>query len=441
MSAESGITLKNVPEIVTAQPLVVPEIAKTVLRMLVLIGLVSFGILMVFGKIQEAWLSFHVNSFYWFGLAAASSGFAAVFTICNAEWSRPLRRVFESASVYLYYGIVPFLFVYIAGGYKDIFLWAVHPLEGGKGLWLSAPFFYLRDSLAILLLVYLSRKVIFLSIRQDIAAIRGGLTGVAKEQLSRWFGAEFDQYVTNSSAEAEIRESARVKGKLSPGVVAAYAGVMSLLGFDQMMSVDPYWVSTLFGAFLFMSAVYITMAWNSIGVAFLRTIHPLFKARITNKSLHDLGKLLFGFGIFWAYLFWSHYLTIWYGNMPEETQWLILRARLEPWHSFAWLVLWGCFLYPFMFGLSKDAKQIPHLLFVTASVVAISIWLLQYLIVVPSHFPNEIPINIFDFGISMGFAGTFLLLAISYLERVPLIPFGDLYFQPERGPLGEIDYN
>jgi len=150
---------------------------------------------------------------------------------------------------------------------------------------------------------------------------------------------------------------------------------------------------------------------------------------IKRKTLHDLGKLLFGFGIFWAYLFWSHYLPIWYGNMPEETAFIILRLRVAPWRDLAWLVLGMCFIIPFMMGLSRDLKQVPVLLACTGIISSIGLWLMMYLLFAPTIYPDHIPVGMMDVAVGIGFVGLFALSAARYLERNPLIPFGDLYLE------------
>src|SRR5262249_36924478 len=158
-----------------------------------------------------------------------------------------------------------------------------------------------------------------------------------------------------------------------------------------------------------MGAVYLAMAWNSMWVGLVRSSHPLFTLKVERRTLHDLGKLLFGFGIFWTYLFWSHYLPIWYGNMPEETQYIILRLREQPWHDVAWMVLAMCFIIPFLLGLSRDVKQTPPLLFCTGMIVACGLWLEHYLLFTPSLYPHEIPFNVTDIAVTLGFFGAFLL--------------------------------
>jgi hypothetical protein len=312
-------------------------------------------------------------------------------------------------------------------GKGELFEWA-HIEIKGKGQWLNPHFVYARDIIGIVLLALLAKRVVYHSVRRDIGAIRGGLAGGDRDKRSRWLDKSYDSYMVGWEGETvgEIRKTTDKMGRLSPVVVIVYSLVMTMVAFDQLMSVDPHWFSTLFGVLVFMSAVYVAVAWVSMASGMAREVHPLFRSKVARSTLHDLGKLLFGFGIFWAYMFWSHYLPIWYGNLPEETAWVIVRLRLEPWHRLAWMTLGACFIVPFLIGLSRDVKQMPSLLAGTGAIVAFGIWLQMYLLFVPTLSPMYIPLGIRDILITLGFMGVFLLSCASFLGKVPLIPFGDM---------------
>lgn len=430
MSHGGFLTRSDIPDIVRAKPFVLPSTMKFILMGMVVLGILGFGVGIVQGDVVHTWTSLQVNFLYWLCLAAASSCFSAALHICNAQWVRPIKRLFESGSNFFLFS--PIFLVILFFGHTHLFVWSHEPIAG-KEAWLSSNFVFIRDILALCFLVFLGRKQIFFGLRRDFLAVRGGLTDLPKDEISRWQASSYDKYAQHLSSDpvSDIQKTSDSMGRLSPWIIFFYAVVMSLIAWDQEMSVDPHWYSTMFGGFVFMGAVYLAMAWCSMIVAMARTIHPLYRSKVTRKTLHDLGKLLFGFGIFWAYLFWSHYLPIWYGNMPEETQWIILRLRLEPWHSFAWFVLGACFIIPFLLGLSRDVKQVPQLLFATGVIVAIGLWLQHYLLFAPTLFPNYIPISAIDICITLGFMGLYLLSAGAFLERVPLMPFGDLYQKPK----------
>lgn len=428
--ALSTVTKRDVPTIVAAPRIEFSLLTKGFCFALIAIGVASFALGLTSGvksDVVTSWATFHLNAVYFFGLSMAATGFSAVLHICNGQWARPIRRIFESASNYALWAFVPFVAIYIFGA-DHLFVWT-HEAIAGKGNWLTKNFLYPRDIIGMLVLAVLARKVVFLSIRRDVGAIRSGLTGLNGEEIARWSDASYDKYVADwgDDDEAELKKTTGKMGRLSPAVVIVYALVMSFVAFDQLMSVDPHWYSTLFGVLFFMSSVYIGVAFVAISIYFLRNSHPLYFQKLQPRTLHDLGKLLFGFGIFWAYMFWSHYLPIWYGNMPEETLFIMARLREQPWHDFAWAVLAMCFIIPFLLGLSRDVKQIPLLLCLTGVIAAIGIWLQFYLLFVPSLYPDVIPLGFRDIGITLGFLGVFILSVGCFYKRAPLIPVGDLY--------------
>jgi hypothetical protein len=434
-------TKSDIQKIVEAEPFRANKLFKASLFMFVLVGALSFlqGIIAGGDAKVHSWMSLHVNFMFWFGLAAASSGFAAVFHICNAQWSRGIKRIFESAFPFLF--ISPLFIVILYFGAYDLFEWARHPVHG-KEMWLSPLFLYARNFVGVCLLIWCFSIVIRSSLGIDITAIRKGLVTVGKERpaYSRWMNQEF------SSCEAEGVDSEKsIRGlydrmsRFSPVCVIVYACAMSLIAFDFLMSVDPHWYSTMFGGFYFMSSVYAAVAFVSFIAVFLAIYHPVFKSAIKRKVLHDLGKLLFGFGIFWAYLFWSHYLPIWYGNLPEETGYIILRLREYPWRSLAWLILGMCFIVPFFLGLSRDLKQVPALLSLTGLIVLLGLWLQYYLLFAPGIYPSSVEIIFRDVGVALGFLGLFSLGVLYYLEKYPLIPFGDLLIDTSDHYLRELD--
>ncbi len=421
----SPVSLKDAKAICEAGPLKAPIWLKALLFILILVGAGTF-FLKYGGDKRAALVSLQVNFIYWFLLSAAASCFAAVFQICNAQWSRPLRRVFESAHVFLLFSVLPMIALYFNAG--ELFQWVHEPAIGKEG-WLTPKFLYSRDLIAILIFVLLAKKLISYSVSRDIGAIRGGLVDISSDAKERWANKRYDRYVSGfgSNTKQAIAEVTGNMGRLSPVLIIVYSLVMSLVAFDQIMSVDYHWYSTLYGVLYFMGGAYLTFAWVGISVPWLRKFHPLFKAKIERRTLHDAGKLLFGFGIFWAYMFWSHYLPMWYGNIPEETGWVIIRLRQEPWHTLAWTVFGLCFIVPFFLGLSRDVKQVPFLLAATGTIVAVGLWLQQYILFAPTLYPENIPLDLMDIGIYAGFMGAFLLCCFSYLEKVPLMPFGDLY--------------
>ncbi len=422
MAHGSNFTAEDIKDVLEAEPLKIPSWFRLTLYILAVCGLLSFLIELFAGDTKRAWMALQVNMLYWIVVSAGSCCFTAVFHICNAQWARPIRRIFESSV--LFFSLTPILLVVMYFGHDYLFVWA-HQQPPGKGPWLTSNFVFLRDIIGLLVLGWFARKAVKLSINRDLSSLKSLKLNLSSEATKRWT----DEKLTKCSGltgECTAEKNSHLLSRFSPVVVMAYAYILSFIAWDQLMSVDPVWYSTLYGALYFMTGVYLAMAFCSMLVGICTVNNELFLSKIKRKTLHDLGKLLFGFGIFWAYMFWSHYLPIWYGNLPEETAWIILRLREEPWRNLAWLVLGMNFFIPFFLGLSRDVKQVPQLLFATGAIVAIGCWFQMYLLFAPTLYPHTIAIGFVDYALGIGLLAVYFLLAVKFLSKVPLIPFGDL---------------
>jgi hypothetical protein len=238
--------------------------------------------------------------------------------------------------------------------------------------------------------------------------------------------------------EAEREASARRTRFLAPIICLAYAFGFSLIAFDQVMSLTPTWFSNLFGAFFawggFLSAVSVTAL-----LAVLHRDYPGLEGEITTSRLHDLGKMIFAFSIFWMYLFFSQYLVIWYGNLPEETQ--FFGARLgteflkdtwywagwwdrvwgEPWVKvtlFAWICIW---VIPFWTLLGQRPKKTGWFLATIATVSAFGFWIERNVLIWPSLVPENTWafLGVVQIGTALGFLGLFALTLLFFMRRFP----------------------
>jgi hypothetical protein len=195
------------------------------------------------------------------------------------------------------------------------------------------------------------------------------------------------------------------------------------------MSLDPHWYSTLFGGYYFIGSFYC-----GIVVLYLLALASMdsrsFGAYISPRQLHDLGKLVFAFSLFTGYLFYTQFLVIWYGNLPEETKYVILRVKLSPWEPLAWLSLFMIFLIPFVVLLSRRIKlrRVPMILL--SVMILAGMWLERFILVVPSVWKQgNIPIGLLEVLITAGFVGLVALCLTLFLRRVPIVPISDPLFR------------
>src|SRR5436309_496259 len=203
-------------------------------------------------------------------------------------------------------------------------------------------------------------------------------------------------------------------------LIVGFAFGHSLLAFDLMMSLAHKWVSNLFGAFYFMgSFLAALMALAVIAIALRRRMG--LAQLISAKQLHDLGKLCFGFTVFWAYLMWAQFLVIWYGNLPEETYFIFYRL-IGPWRPVGVAVFLLVFVVPFIGLLGVRPKRYPPTFLAFALVSLAGIWLERYLEIVPSINGGAGPaIGLPEAGVTLLFAGLFLLAMGWFATRYPMI--------------------
>src|SRR5216110_1344591 len=282
------------------------------------LGAAGFWWALTTGQAPRAWQAYHVNFMFWVGLAQGLVVFAATQKLAKGHWSGLLIRFAEAAVGFLATALV--LYVGLFLGRSHIFTW-LHEPRPDVGPWLTEKFFFLRNGVILAALAWLSWRFV----RHDMAPDRSELAdGHPAERL-----AGRDQIA---------REAA--------WLIVGYAFGYSLLAFDLIMSLAHKWVSNLFGAFYFMgSFLAALMALAVLTIALRRRMG--LDALFSSKQQHDLGKLCFGFTVFWAYLMWAQFLVIWYGNLPEETFFIFYRL-IGPWKPLGVWVFLLVFVVPFI---------------------------------------------------------------------------------------------
>jgi Ni/Fe-hydrogenase subunit HybB-like protein len=143
---------------------------------------------------------------------------------------------------------------------------------------------------------------------------------------------------------------------------------------------------------------------------------------LTNEEhLHDLGKFQFAFSIFWTYLWFSQFMLIWYANIPEET--IYFKARYQGAYSaIFWLNLILNFLAPLLIYMRRNSKRNYTLVTFMSALILFGHWINFYQMVFPSLFPGKVEMNLFDFGVALGFLGVIMFIAGKTMTKHSLIP-------------------
>ena len=181
-------------------------------------------------------------------------------------------------------------------------------IVAGKIAYLNRPFFIVRVVLYLLVWTFVAGRLWRLSLLQDLT--KDPAISARQRHLSAW-------------------------GLPAVGLTTAFAS------FDLLMSLDPHWFSTIFGVYFFAGAFMSAFALTAVCMTLFQRAGML-RGTVTAEHYHDLGKLMFGFVVFWAYIAFSQYMLIWYGGIPEETIWF--QHRLEHgWREFSGVLLIGPF--------------------------------------------------------------------------------------------------
>lgn len=383
--------------------------------LLAVVGAVLFAVALTGDGAERAWQAFHVNWLFFTGLAGGSVAITAVHKIVKAKWSGMILRFSQAAVAFLPVSLVGLLLIFTVGydavyGHMDEQL---HSLPHGKAVWLSHGFMLGRLGVALAALTALAWALVRADMVPDLFLARGR-ADARRNRVFDALAAGFD-----GSPEARDRQHARID-RLAAIFIPVYALGFTLIAFDMIMALQPHWFSNLLGGFYFMASflgAHMLLVFLMLHGERQTGIHDL----ISPKQRHDLGKLCFGFTVFWAYLMWSQFLVIWYGNLPEETGFVFSRLW-GPWRPVGTAVFLGMFLIPFagLLGVAPKKNRLTLALFAGISLGAL--WLERYLLVLPSvtaeHGP---PFGLPEAAATIGFTGLFLLSYGIFARTFPMV--------------------
>jgi hypothetical protein len=371
-----------------------PGSLKTICVAFVLIGIATFAGALATDP-TRAWASFVQNHFYFMSLGLGGIFFAAIQWLTGAMWSAPVRRLSEAFSAYLPVSLLTLAALYF--GLRHIYIWAdpahVHGdlvLEQKAG-YLSPVFFIVRNLVGLGILTFLASKLVGNSVAQD--SDRGNYAWTARNR------------------------------KIVPGFLILFGLLFTMASFDQMMSLDPHWYSTMFGVYCFAGLFYSTLASVTLLALYLRSKGKL-DGILNDNHVHDMGKFMFAFTVFWAYIGFCQFLLIWYANLPEETLYYIHRMR-GSWFYVSAFLLFGKFFVPFFLLLPREAKRNARMLTCVGIFMLVAQWVDVFWMVQPEFFKDGLHFGWVELGIPFGFLGVFGLIVIRFLSKNNIVAIGD----------------
>jgi hypothetical protein len=377
------------------------------------LALMAFGLLSIIGlwvtsgssddpkEQARFWASLLQNSVFFLLVVNASMFFICITTLAWGGWQMAFRRVPEAISAVVpVIGVIcgAILLAIVFGDNHTIYHWtdAEHvqhdPILSHKKGFLNKPFFAIATIITIAGWSLLGWKMRQLSRKLD------------NEPLATL--EERKKYIFNNTVWAALF------------IVLFSLTVMSSIPWLWLMSIDAHWYSTMYSWYTFASTFVSGIALITLFVVFLKNNDYL--EYVNNEHLHDLGKFMFAFSVFWTYLWFSQFMLIWYANIPEETIYFQPRAH-GIYKGIFWLMFIINFIAPLLILMTRDAKRNYGTVALMAVLIIFGHWLDFYQMVFPAVSPNKVPNIIYDLGIALGFVGLIMFVTAKALTKAPLL--------------------
>lgn len=367
-------------------------------------GLMGVGLLAIiygaitlkpFGDDHNAtrfWANMFINSFFFMAISLAATFFMAVQYIGQSGWYTAIKRVFEAISQYIFVGALIFAIVLALGGHH-LYHWQhegimekgnphYDEIIAGKSGFLNLPFFWIAT------IIYLGGWCAFTwvfrkrSIEEDTI---GGTTNHMKNYfMAAWF-------------------------------VVFFAVSSSTSAWHWILSIDTHWFSTMFGWYIFAG-----MFISGLITIVLFTVYLKSKGylpHVNENHLHDIGKFMFAFSVFWTYIWFSQFMLIWYANIPEEVTYFL--ARFESYKPLMLANIVINFIFPFFMLMMRDAKRHAGILAFVGSIIFVGHWSDMFIIVMPGTVGEKLHYGIMEVGTFLFFLGLFLFIVHRSLAKAP----------------------
>lgn len=371
---------------------------KTWTLIAIVVGVLATGFGFVTGQQERTFANLLLMAYYFTCVCATGLFFIALQYVAQAGWATGLIRIPQAMSRVLPIASLILIVVSAAGlmthnlyhhwnaeGLTDPNSPAYDKLIAGKAGYLNVPFF-------------LTRLVLFLGAYSFFA----------------WLFAKYSEREEADGGLVFYDKSF----KWSTIFLIVFGFTTPLWAFDTIMSLEAHWFSTMFGWYNFAAM------WVS-GLCVITLIVILMKKAgylswVNENHLHDLGKFIFAFSIFWTYIWFSQFLLIYYANMPEETVYFYKRWEPEylPWF---WLNIIINFLAPLLILMARDSKRQMNRLMYVCIILLCGHWLDYYMMIMPGTVESHRGFGIIEIGIAIGFVGLFAFFTLNQISKRSLV--------------------
>ena len=346
---------------------------------------------------NRPYAALYVAAFFFMMISLGALAFYAIQYASQSGWSPVLFRVMQAITYYLLPGALIVLAIAFFAD-KHLFIWmdpdvvAHDKLIQAKAGWLNKTAFLIR-----------------------------GLIFIGGWSLYRYFSRKFSLAQDLANDNKNFKRNFQI----SAGFLVFYIYTESMMSWDWIMSVDPHWFSTLFGWYVFASMVV-----SGITTIALMTIYLKSKGYmkfVNDSHLHDLAKYMFGFSVFWAYLWFSQFMLIWYANIPEEVTYFVTRIEDYTIPFFTMFAL--NFIFPFLLLMNSDYKRIPWFIVMAGMIILVGHYMDVYNMIMPATVGDRWGFGLPEISALALFAGLFIILVFYSLSKAPLLAKGNPFIK------------
>lgn len=371
--------------------------------------LMAIGVLSIaYGFISHdhgTWSNLLINGFFFTAIALGALFFWAVQYAAEAGWSVVIKRVPEAIAHYLPIGGLILFVIVLASVFhlNHLYHWAdpavtdpnspeYDSIIAGKSGYLNAPFYIIRT------LIYLGGWILFFR-----AFKKSSLIEESNYSIDHW----------------------KSQQRLGAWFLVFFAVTSSTSAWDWIMSIDTHWFSTLFGWYVFAGMFVSALTVITLIVIFLKSKGLL--PEVNENHIHDLGKFMFAFSVFWTYLWFSQYMLYWYSNIPEEVTYY--QDRFENYHFIYIFNLIINFFFPFLVLMKRGSKRRNGLLAFVGVIIILGHWSDTFVMIMPGTVKEHWHIGIVEIGSFLGFLGLFSFVVLNALSKRSLDVKNHIYFK------------
>jgi hypothetical protein len=361
----------------------------------------------VFHQLQnKPWSALYVALFFFLGITLLVLAFYASQRVAQSGWSVVLFRVMEAITANIVPTSIIMLLVIIAAlmHWNHMFPWMAEgifdpthakydPIIDGKSWWMNVPGWAIRS-------------IIYLAIWNAY----------------RWFIRK------NSIKEDTANDGGKtykLNYNVSVGFIFLFMITESMMSWDWIMGLDPHWFSTLFGWYVLASLLVSALTVIAFVTIYLRSKGAL--PSVNDSHIHDLAKFMFGFSVFWTYLWFAQFMLIWYADIPEETTYFVARFNEYKLPFLAMVVM--NFVFPILLLINSDFKSIPWFVVIGGIVILGGHYIDIFVMVMPATVGAQWSFGIPEISSLLFFLGIFIYATFSAFAKANPIPKGNPFLE------------